>query len=239
MTINGIDVSEHQGIIGWDMVNTGFVIIRAGYGREITQKDKQFENNYASCKRRGIPCGAYWYSYATTVEDAKKEAAVCLEVLKGKKFEYPIYFDIEEKRQLDLGRDACSAIAKAFLETVEKAGYWVGIYSSQSHLETYINEDVRKRYAVWVAHYGVSKTTYKGDFGMWQKSSNGNMSGINTAVDINECYIDYPTLIKDKGLNGYKKVATESPKPDVPKKATHQVTLIIDDHKYSGLLTED
>lgn len=234
MIKNGIDVSEHQGSIDWDKVNTDFVILRAGYGREIAQKDKQFENNYKGCKAENIPCGAYWYSYATTLEEAKKEAAVCLEVLKDKQFEYPIFFDIEENKQFMLGKSACSEIVKTFLETVEKAGYFVGIYSSQSKLEAYINEELRKRYAVWVAHYGVSRTTYKGDFGMWQKSSEGKIAGISGNVDLNECYIDYPTIIKLFGLNGFTKKATIA----VPTKATKTVTLTIDGKTYSGTLTE-
>lgn len=229
MTKYGIDVSEHQGIIDWTKVNTEFAIIRAGYGREITQKDKRFEHNYNGCKAKNIPCGAYWYSYATSVDEAKKEAAVCLEVLKGKQFEYPIFFDIEENRQFKLGRTACSQIAKAFLETVEKAGYFVGIYSSQSHLESYISEDLRKRYAVWVAHYGVKKTSYSGKFGMWQKSSTGSIAGISGNVDLNECYIDYPTIIKKNHLNGFSDA-------EIAAKTTKAVTLIIDGVTYSGTL---
>lgn len=203
MTKNGIDVSEHQGKINWKNVKTDFAILRAGYGREISQKDKQFDNNYKGCKANNIPCGAYWYSYAVTTQDARKEAETCLEIIKGKVFEYPIYFDIEERRQLALGKNACTAIAKAFLETVEKAGYWVGIYSSKSHLENYLSEEICQRYAVWVAHYGVGKTTYRGQFGIWQKSSAGAVAGISGCVDLNECYIDYPALIKNAGLNGY------------------------------------
>ncbi len=203
MTKNGIDVSEHQGKINWKSVKTDFAILRAGYGREISQKDKQFDNNYKGCKANNIPCGAYWYSYAVTTQDARKEAETCLEIIKGKTFEYPIYFDIEERRQLALGKTACTAIAKAFLEVVEKAGYWVGIYSSKSHLENYFSNEICQRYAVWVAHYGVGKTTYRGQFGIWQKSSAGAVAGISGCVDLNECYIDYPALIKNAGLNGY------------------------------------
>lgn len=243
MLKNGIDVSEHQGVIDWSKVNTDFVIIRAGYGREISQKDKQFENNYKGCKANNIPCGAYWYSYAMTAEEARKEAAVCLEILKGKQFEYPVYFDIEENKQLALGKTACSEIAKAFLETVEKAGYFVGIYSSKSHLETYISEDIRKRYAVWVAHYDVRATNYNGDFGIWQKSSIGKISGINGNVDLNECYIDYPTTIIKLGYNGFSIGSsgnlTNTSTNNSTNKSTKNVTIIIDDHTYSGLLTEE
>lgn len=232
MTKNGIDVSEYQGTIDWQKLNADFVMIRAGYGKDISQKDKCFERNYKGCKEYNIPCGAYWYSYATTVQEAKLEAAVCLEVLKGKQFEYPIFLDIEEERQYRLGMAAFSELITTFLEALENAGYFAGVYSSKTILETYASEDIRKRYTVWVAHYGVSKTTYSGDYGMWQKSSTGKITGINGNVDLDECYIDYPTIIKQTGLNGYTK-------PGTTGKTEKQVTLSIDDHTYSGILTEE
>ena len=111
------------------------------------------------------------------------------------------------------GKAVCTAIAKAFLETVEKAGYFVGIYSSKSHLESCFTEELRTRYAVWVAHYGVDKTTYHGQYGIWQKSSTGKVYGISGNVDVNECYVDYPEAIKKKGLNGFKTVQTAAAKP--------------------------
>lgn len=200
----GIDVSYSQGNINWGHVNTDFAIIRAGYGKLATQKDAQFENNYAGCKSNSIPVGVYWYSYATSEDEAIQEAKACLEVIKGKTFEYPIYFDMEENRQRALGKEKCTAIANAFLSTVESAGYWVGIYSNKSMLEGCISEELRKRYAVWLAHYTV-QTDYKGDFGMWQYSSTGSVTGINGNVDSNYCYVDYPTAIKNAGLNGFKK----------------------------------
>ena len=211
MSMKGIDVSKHQGTVNWSHVKADgvkFAIIRAGYGKQASQKDTQFENNYAGCKAQGIPCGAYWYSYAATPAEAKQEAAVCLSVIKGKTFEYPVYFDIEEPSVLAKGKAACTAIAKAFLEAVEQAGYFVGIYSSKAHLESCITEELRTRYAVWVAHYGVDKTTYHGQYGIWQKSSTGKVYGISGNVDMNECYTDYPAAIKKKGLNGFKTVQT-------------------------------
>jgi len=211
MSMKGIDVSKHQGTVNWSHVKADgvkFAIIRAGYGKQASQKDTQFENNYAGCKSNGVPVGVYWYSYATTPDEARKEAAVCLSVIKGKTFEYPVYFDIEEPSVLAKGKAACTAIAKAFLETVEKAGYFMGIYSSKSHLESCFTEELRTRYAVWVAHYGVDKTTYHGQYGIWQKSSTGKVSGIRGNVDMNECYTDYPAVIRKKGLNGFKAAQT-------------------------------
>lgn len=200
--MKGIDVSKHQGNIDWSKVHVDFAIIRAGYGKELSQKDEQFENNYAGCKKNNIPCGVYWYSYATSVEEAKKEAKVCLEVIKGKTFEFPIFFDLEEKRQFDLGKKACSEMVQAFCDTLENAGYYAGLYCSTYYLTNFVTEAVRNRYAIWVAQYN-DKCTYSGQYGIWQKSSEGKINGINGNVDIDECYIDYKSVIKKKGLNGF------------------------------------
>ena len=211
MNMRGIDISKHNGAVNWAQVKADgvqFAILRAGYGKEASQKDTQLEANYAGCKSNGVPVGVYWYSYATTPDEARKEAAVCLSVIKGKTFEYPVYFDIEEPSVLAKGKAACTAIAKTFLEAVEQAGYFVGIYSSKVHLENCITEELRARYAVWVAHYGVDKTTYHGQYGIWQKSSTGKVSGIRGNVDMNECYTDYPAVIRKKGLNGFKAAQT-------------------------------
>lgn len=200
----GIDVSYAQGNINWGHVTADFAIIRAGYGREVSQKDAQFENNYAGCKSNSIPVGCYWYSYALTVEDAKKEAAACLSVIKGKTFEYPIYFDVEESAQAKLPKTQMTAIVKAFCDELEKAGYWVGIYSYASFLNDHIDTVTKKRYAVWVAHTGVSAPNYNGSYGMWQYSHDSKVNGVSGNVDMNKCYVDYPAEIKKAGLNGFK-----------------------------------
>ena len=105
--IKGIDVSSWQGNIDFAKVKASgidFVIIRAGYGRETRQNDNCFEVNYRNAKAAGLDVGAYWYSYADSAEDAVKEAKACMEVIKGKKFEYPIFFDLEEQSQFAKGR---------------------------------------------------------------------------------------------------------------------------------------
>lgn len=190
---NGIDISRHQGVIDWKLVKISnavdFAIIRAGYGKSASQKDTMFERNYAGCRENNIPVGAYWYSYAASVEDAKKEAEVCISVLNGRKFEYPVYFDIEEQSQFKKGKAFCSDIVRVFLETIENAGYIGGIYASKSPLETYIDASLREKYTVWVAHY-TTKTTYKGH-DMWQKSASGKVAGISGYVDMDECYRDF------------------------------------------------
>lgn len=211
MTMKGIDVSKWQGNIDFKKVKASgidFVIIRAGYGREISQKDEFFEKNYAGAKAAGLNVGAYWYSYADSVEDAVREANVCLEVLKGKQFEMPIYFDLEEKKQFDNGKQFCSDLVKAFCNKLEAAGYFTGLYISRWYLQNYITEEVANRYTMWIAEYG-PKLNYSGQYGIWQNSSTGNVSGISGNVDTDICYVDYPSIIKDRGLNGFSEKPVE------------------------------
>lgn len=198
----GIDVSKWQGKIDWPRVKVDFAIIRAGIS---TSKDVRFEENYAGATAAGVPVGVYWYLKAMTVEAAHREAAACIKAISGKKLSYPVYADIEEAAQLRLGRDKLTDIAAAFLEDIEAAGYFVGLYSSKSHLEACFTPEIRERYAVWVAHYGVGKTTYTGRYGMWQYTDKGKVDGISGAVDLDIAYEDYPAIIRG--------TATE-PKPE-------------------------
>lgn len=211
--IHGIDVSQWQGgNIDFNKVKAAginFVIIRAGYGKHISQKDPTFEQNYAKAKAAGLNVGAYWYSYANSAADAKTEAAVCLEAIKGKKFEYPVYFDLEERSQFNKGRAFCSSLVTAFCDALEKAGYFAGLYISRSPLEQYITSEVAKKYTLWIAEYG-GKLNYSGDYGIWQNSSTWRVNGIAGNVDHDYSYTDFPSIIKKGGYNGYTKSESKS-----------------------------
>lgn len=245
---NGIDVSKHNGSINWNSVKDSgkvdFVVMRAGYGKLISQKDPKFEEYYASCKKLSIPCGVYWYSYAKTVAEAQTEARVFLDAIRGKQFEFPVYLDFEEESQFRLGKNMCSAMTEAFLKIVQDAGYFVGIYSSKSGLENYIDADIRRKYSVWVAHVNVAKTSYSMPFDVWQYSWKGRIDGISGDVDCNYGYKDFPTIIKNIGLNGFPKpekvaepVLVESPVNE--KKSIFIESMIVDGISYSGKLYED
>ncbi len=201
----GIDVSKYQGNIDWEKVkNAGieFAIIRAGYGKFDFQKDEKFEQNYSGAKNAGIPVGAYHYSYAKTVEDARLEAEVFLNWIRGKQFEYPVALDIEEKAQSDKGRQFVSDVIRAFCETVENAGYYVCVYSNKYWYDNFIDDDCKKKYDAWVAQWADSNT-YAGNYGMWQYSSQGSVDGISGRTDLDEAYKDYPEIMRSKGLNGF------------------------------------
>lgn len=212
MAKHGVDVAKYQGTIDWKKVKSAgvdFCILQAGYGRSATQKDPTFESNYKNAKAAKLNVGVYWYSYAVSEADAVQEAQACLQVIKGKQFEYPVYYDIEEQAQFNRGKSFCDAIAKAFCDTLEKAGYYAGIYTGRYAAQHYFSQNTFKRYALWVAEYG-GKLNYSGDYGIWQNSSTWRVSGINGNVDHDYSYVDYPSIIKKAGLNGFKATKTET-----------------------------
>ena len=223
MATKGIDVSKWQGNIDWQKVKASgieFAMLRGGFGKDTSQIDSKFEQNYKYAKAAGVPVGVYHYSYAKSVEDAKKEAKFCLLYLKDKQFEYPIAFDIEDNSQANLGKEKLTAIAKAFCEEVEKAGYYVCIYANLDWLKNKLDMVALSNYDVWVAQWS-SKCTYGGVYGMWQYSDKGKVKGIDGNVDMDEAYKNYPNIMKTNGLNGYFKVnIPETPKP-TPKPTTY------------------
>lgn len=230
MAKHGIDVSQWNGNIDFKKVKAAgvdFVIIRAGYGRDVSQKDPYFEQNYKGAKAAGLNVGAYWYSYAVSDADAVKEAEACLKIISGKTFEYPIYFDVEEQAQFNRGRSFCDGITKAFLNKLEAAGYFAGLYTGRYAAQNYFSTAVRDRYAFWIAEYG-GKLNYTGNYGIWQNSSTWRVAGINGNVDHNYSYVDYPAIIKKGGFNGFKKQTVTSKTENKPaakdKKKTESKT---------------
>ena len=133
--VRGIDVSKYQGTIDWAKVKASgvrFAILRAGYGRYASQKDPTFEQNYAACKRVGLPVGVYWYVYASTLEGIRREVQTLLEVIRGKQFEYPIYLDIEDKAQAGMSRAALTQMIETGCAALEQAGFFAGVYTYTS-----------------------------------------------------------------------------------------------------------
>ena len=197
--LNGIDVSEHNGSINWSKVkNTGqvdFAIIRAGYGREMDQRDKRFDYNIQNAQANYIPCGVYWFSYALSPEEALVEAETCYSMIKDYNYQLPVYFDIETDDQWGLTAATCSAMCEVFCKYMQDRGYTAGIYSCASFLETKVYHTVRQKYEIWVAEYGHSVDHYTGSFRIWQHSCTGILDGIPEDVDLNYAYVNYPELL--------------------------------------------
>lgn len=214
--MKGLDISSYQKGISFDAIkNAGieFLIIRGGftgYGTGVSyHKDSCFEDFYSTAKQKNIPVGVYWYSCANTYDKGVNEAMYLYNhCLINKQFEYPIYIDVEDTHhQVNNKRGVTDAI-KGFCETLEKLDYYVGIYASDiSGFKDKMYIEELKQYDKWVARYG-SKPVYVTEYGMWQSSSSGRISGYNGNLDTDESYKEYPTIIKDNKLNGYHSISS-------------------------------
>lgn len=199
----GIDVSSWQGRIDWTRVkpHIDFAIIRCGFGRDEERYDDiYYERNSSMCSRLGIPYGVYLYSYATTLDDTKSEVEHTLRLIRDKKLEYPVFLDVESKRQMALPKRDLIEIVKYYCEEMEKNGYYVGIYSSLNRLLSNLDSNELDPYDKWVAEWN-DKLTYNKPAGMWQNTSHEEMPGIRGRVDGDRALYDYPKIIRDAGLN--------------------------------------
>lgn len=225
----GIDVSSWQGTVNWDAVKKAgveFVIIRAGYGQN--NIDKQFVRNITECNRLEIPCGVYWFSYALNPEMAKQEARYCLQAIAPYRVEYPVAFDFEyesvnyaKKKGIVITRELATDIAKAFLDEVARAGYYPMLYTNRDYLVNVFIMDKLSGYDIWYARY--STKLDRKDVGIWQYTSSGTVDGISGRVDMNIAYKDYPTIIRQMGLNKLRNL-------ELPSRAesAHGVTREVD-----------
>lgn len=218
----GIDVSHWQGDFDFARAKSKegveFAILKAGGGDAGLYKDSKFETNYKECEACGIPKGAYFYGNAKSVAAAKKEAEYFISILSGKKYEYPVFYDVEGKMITDNDRATLTEIVKTFCSTMEAAGYWVGIYSSESFFNSEMNDGELIRYSHWVARWGKNKPapTSGAETQMWQFGGETNLIRSNKingqSCDQDYCYVDYPAKIKAAGLNGYSK-SQDKPAP--------------------------
>ena len=203
----GIDISAHNGNIDFNKLKeqVDFVILRATWG---TNTDSRFEEYYRECKAHNIPVGAYCYSYSLDAQTGIEEANYILNLIKGKQFEYPIYIDMEDADNYKANHGMPSnatltAICNNFCETVEKAGCYAGVYASQS----WFNNQIKgvTKYDKWIANWGTNDGTEQKDLSkiceMLQYTSEKYI--ISKRFDGNVSYVDYPAIIKSKGLNGF------------------------------------
>lgn len=189
----GIDVSSWQGKIDFKKLKTSgveFVMIRVGGTRGLNKEyfvDENFKYNISEANKNDIDVGIYFYSYANTIELAKKDAKWVLKQIKDYDVNLPIAFDWENWKyynEYNLSFFGLTSMAEAFLDEVENAGYDGMLYSSKTYLE---NIWMNPKHDIWLAHY-TDQTSYTGDYKMWQMCENGKVDGIDTLVDIDILY---------------------------------------------------
>lgn len=231
----GVDISNHNGNIDWNRVKkteVNFVIIRAGFG--FNTVDPMFKTYIENAVKCGLDIGIYWFSYAGSAVDARKEAEFCLKTIAPykKHINYPVFFDWENdsynyvKRVYGITptKKLISDMAIEFMDTIGQAGYKVGNYNSVSYLNTYFDDRVKGNYDTWVAHVKdkngnpLEKTSYSGKYSLHQYSWVGRPSGFNSNTDMDYCYKDYTGKAATKAAESVK-----SDKYVVPNNVTFKV----------------
>lgn len=238
MKLVGVDVSKYNGYPDWKKAKQSgvqFAILRLGSGYGGGYVDKTFEYNYRECKKAGIGVGVYVASYL----NISAEIDMTLKALKGKQLEYPVYFDIED---FSLGgrsytNTQLTNYAVRYCSEVERAGYYVGIYSNKAFLDSRLYWERIKKYDIWIAHWN-KNVNYSGKYGMHQYTNQGQWRGIPSTgeggVDTNWCFVDYPSLMKKLGLNGYIK-----PKEEVKGLTKMEEEKLLDEIKQTVVTYED
>lgn len=189
----GIDVSKWQGNINWSQAKSAisFAIIRCGYRGTSTgalARDPYYAKNMKNAKANGVKVGIYFYSDAKSEAQAVEEASLAVELAREQGgVSLPIYIDIEGNMKNN-SAEMNTAIANAFVKTVNAAGYRGGVYASYSFFNHNMNlSGIVSNASIWCARYN----TYCGlsrNYDVWQYSSKGSIPGINGNVDMNTSY---------------------------------------------------
>ena len=228
--IKGIDISHWQE--GFDLKwakksGVDFVMIRAGIAKST---DTELKNHLAGCEKTGMPYGFYWFSRAFSVYEAREEAQACIEAISKYSPVYPVFYDMEEKDQIDgLNNKQRTDIICAFCEEIKKAGYLAGVYINPSWMENYVDKNrLVGKYEIWLAHWTENPdkpSSYKYGQVMWQ----WGLDKINGwEVDGDICFKDYP--IKKPS----KPAPAPAPAPTAPQYPNGLKFKVGDVVKYGG-----
>ena len=218
----GVDLSKWNGKVDFEKlkeVGVEFVILRCGYAsignRNKYAKDPLFDEYYAAAKAVGLDVGTYFYSMLNGPVTGKQEAEYIYSLIKDKQFEYPVWLDVENTKNLGTNsKDGITHGVETCLEYLKERGFYVGIYTGKYLIRDYMIQDRIDKYDIWIAQWS-KKCDYNGNLCMWQFGGETNqlrdikIEGVSSAsTDQNYCYKDYPSIIKSEGLNGYNKPNT-------------------------------
>ena len=197
--IYGLDLSEHNISPDWSRIaaTNDFVILRAGYGWDMSQKDSKFDEFYNAAKAVKLKVGAYWYSYARSIDEARQEAECFKNVITGHELDFGVWVDLEDADHWKASNGAPSgqtqaACANEIARIMKEAGYTVGIYASTYPIDHEYDGLNTQDFMLWEANYGANDGKVHGDFShravLHQYTSNWNLDG--KIYDRNICYKD-------------------------------------------------
>jgi GH25 family lysozyme M1 (1,4-beta-N-acetylmuramidase) len=199
-----IDISQHNGIVNFNKVKTSGidgVIIRAGFGR--CNKDPNFDSYINGAIKAGIKyIGIYYFSYAYTLQMARREAQFCNDIISPyrKYINLPVFFDWEydsmrfaKKNGYTLGRATITELNVVFCDRISELGYKAGYYLNLDYQRNFIDVSKLTEYQKWFAYYKSDLDNNSCDF--WQYSSSGAVNGVRGNVDMNY-YFDSAQSLK-------------------------------------------
>lgn len=197
----GVDISRYQGEVDfYQLKDAGidFVMLRVGargYSSGEIMMDETFADNIQKASEAGLDIGVYFYSQAVTQEEAVEEANMVIESLGEYKLQYPVAFDMEyvendTARVEALSRVDKTNITKAFLDTIQAAGYRTMIYGDKEWLIKKIDLSKLTAYDIWLSQ-DADIPDYPYKFAMWQYTTSAQINGIDGYANLNICFIDY------------------------------------------------
>lgn len=200
-----VDVSRWQGTIDWAKVKAagyrGAMLRALGNRAGKPYVDPTFEANYKGATAAGLDVGAYYYTKATVKEWADKELDMLRSVLAGKTFTMPIAVDVEDELLTVLSKQELSLLVAYELGEVEKMGFYAQLYTytHYSNMELDMGR-LANRWDIWLADYTGKTPAVSYHYNAHQHTSKGSVPGISGNVDLNVTTINYPKIIRKKGL---------------------------------------
>ena len=203
-----IDVSRWQGKIkmeGWAQVKAagykGVMLRAVGSRNGVPYIDPTFEDNYSNAKAVGLDVGAYYYTNATSEEMANRELAVLRKALVGKEMTMPVAVDLESPILAGMPYGNLSNLAAYHLEQIEKMGFFAQLYTYTSYANVHLDmARLAGRWDVWLADYTGKTPKVSFKYNAHQHTSKGRVPGISGNVDLNVTELNYPRIIRKKGL---------------------------------------
>ena len=188
----GIDVSSFQKEIDWAQVKEAgieFVMIRVGfrgYGESgVLVEDKYAQANYQGAKEAGLKVGGYFFSQATTPEEAVEEADYVKHLTADWEMDMPFGFDwechTEEYRTAGVDARTLTDCTKAFCEAM---GGNVILYANPDQSPKEMLWEEVSQYGLWLGDYAESPENPE-MLTMWQYTNEGKVPGIRGNVDVN------------------------------------------------------
>lgn len=206
-----IDVSRYQGEIDWTRVAAagykGAMLKTVSTNRKLSKRadglyiDPTFETNYRNAKAARLDVGVYYYTYATSEAMADAELALVRQAVYGKELTMPVAVDVEENKLKPMSTLDLTNLTAYALEQVEKMGFYAQLYTytHYSNMELDMGR-LANRWDIWLADY-TGKTPAVGyHYNAHQHTSKGRVPGISGNVDLNVTEINYPRIIRKKGL---------------------------------------